>query len=1009
MSPTTPTVFISYSHKDEAWKDRLVPQLQALEMAGLDMKVWHDRKIDGGDKWYPEIQAAIDSAAVAVLLISPDFLASAFCVKEEVPALIRRQEQGGMLLIPVLVRACPWKAHRWLRERQMLPCDGKCIAIDFAGDLADGVLAQVAEQVMAHLEPPPAPPLVLRDSGALKTDYVTDLRFSFPDAEAPDIAPEPTVDLTHLPDTDSSLFGRDAELELLDQAWAPADSAVPPVRVLAFTAHGGVGKSTLVNHWLGEMRRDGFRGARQVFGWSFYSQGVRAQTTASSDLFISAALRFFGDADPSAGSAWDKGRRLAHLVGSRRALLVLDGLEPLQSGQAFDHGKLRDPAMESLLRGLARQSAGLCLITTREALPDLAGRPGFHAHDLEQISPEAGRALLRTLRVVGTDAQLEDLARRFGPHALAISLLGVYLREQPGRGVEPAVELEKLPGDTPLERVLAGFEQWLGPSAELDTLRLLGLFDRPADAGCLAALRKAPVIPGLTDQLAMRKSEQWHAVALRLEYLRLVQIQQDDSGGFSLDAHPLLREHFGKNRQPLLSEEWRTGHRRLYEHLRETTKEGERPSLEDLQPLYQAVAHGCLAGLQQEAYDEIYRTRILRGNQFYSSRKLGAMGSDLAAVACFFEVPWSRVSSVLTEVDHAWLLNQASIRLSALGLLNEALEPMRAAMNTVTKRANWKQAATTASNLSALELTLGQINGNENNQPSSTKDAALALMYAERSGDTFQRMSKRAAYADALNQAGLQTKAGQLFREAEVLQRERQPEYPLLYSMAGFRYGDLLMAQIESDSWHACLERGNRSVDTAVLHNMKLRAEKTLQWSMTVPNVSLLDIALHHLTLGRVTLYATILKGATVSLDPLSWTWDGRVAIRINQAMDGLRRSGYMDEIPRGLLTRAWLRTLQGHPTGPDSAQTDLDEAWEIAERGPMPLHMADIHLHRARLFLHHTPYPWQSPKHDLAEARRLIEKHGYWRRREELEDAEAAAGIAPLTTSHTHTPPDSH
>jgi len=57
-----------------------------------------------------------------------------------------------------------------------------------------------------------------------------------------------------------------------------------------------------------------------------------------------------------------------------------------------------------------------------------------------------------------------------------------------------------------------------------------------------------------------------------------------------------------------------------------------------------------------------------------------------------------------------------------------------------------------------------------------------------------------------------------------------------------------------------------------------------------------------------------------------------------------------------------------------------------------MPLFLADIHLYRARLFRNVTPYPWESPQHDLAEARRLIEKHGYWRRKEELEDAEAAA-----------------
>jgi hypothetical protein len=107
--------------------------------------------------------------------------------------------------------------------------------------------------------------------------------------------------------------------------------------------------------------------------------------------------------------------------------------------------------------------------------------------------------------------------------------------------------------------------------------------------------------------------------------------------------------------------------------------------------------------------------------------------------------------------------------------------------------------------------------------------------------------------------------------------------------------------------------------------------------------------------------------------------------------VSGLRRAGVQDYLLRGLLTRAWLRSLTGPATGPDSAQSDLDEAWEIAERGPMPLFQADIHLYRARLFFRAKPYPWQPPQHDLAEARRLIFKHSYLRRKEELEDAESA------------------
>jgi hypothetical protein len=96
--------------------------------------------------------------------------------------------------------------------------------------------------------------------------------------------------------------------------------------------------------------------------------------------------------------------------------------------------------------------------------------------------------------------------------------------------------------------------------------------------------------------------------------------------------------------------------------------------------------------------------------------------------------------------------------------------------------------------------------------------------------------------------------------------------------------------------------------------------------------------------------------------------------------MDILRRAGTLHHLPRGLLTRAWLRFAQGDANG---AQADLNEAQEIAERGPMPLHLADVHLYRARLF---------NDRAALAEARRLVEKHGYGRRREELADLEAVA-----------------
>lgn len=976
------TVFISYSHQDEAWKKKLLPQLQALEQAGVGIHVWHDRKIDGGDKWYPEIQDAMAEAAAAILLISSDFLSSGFCVQEEVPALLKRQEEQGMLLIPVLLRPCVWRAHRWLKDRQMLPRDGKTVAIDFKDDLTDTVFATVAEQVLAHFEQMASEPA----STFTATPEIRSLiaqRATTPD---PSIAPAGLVaawpvlvgdciDLTRLPETGSALFGRDDELELLDKAWASAEQTNgTPARVLAFTAHGGVGKSTLVNHWLAEMARDNYRGATRVFGWSFYSQGVREETAASADTFVNAALRFFGDSDPTAGSPWDKGERLAHLVGSQRALLVLDGMEPLQSAYQFERGKLRDPALESLLRGLARHSGGMCLITTRERVPDLAGRAGVTTLDLEQINVEAGRALLRTARVVGTDAQLEALADRFGPHALAVTLLGVYLREQPGHGIGPAQKLEQLPGEKPIDRVIAGFEQWLGEGPECEALRLLGFFDRPADDGCLRALREAPPISGLTDHLSSLGDGDWDRVLNRLEELRLIHVQPSRSGKEFVDAHPLIREHFAK----LLKngDAWREGHRRLYEHLFKATEEGDEPTLEDLQPLYQAVAHGCHAGLHEDARSKVYRDRILRGGEHYTWHQLGAFGSELGAQACFFEQPWNLLAPGITGTAEAWLLNETAYCLRALGRLTEALEPMRAGMENSVKQENWEAASITASNLSELELTLGEV-------VAAVADAKQCVTYADQSRIGMESVVARVRVGDALHQAGNRAEAGVCIREAEKMQVQRQPSYPLLYSLSGFQCCDLLLAAAERAAWRTLveLETRNSQLETATTSYRAVseRAMQTLKW--VTGKLGLLDEALDHLTLGRAALYASRLESRNTQLSTAT--------SHIASAVDGLRRASSMDHVPSGLLTRAWLRVLEGDANG---AQTDLDEAWEIAERGPMRLHMADIHLYRARLFYGVKPYPWTSPQEDLAAARKLIEQCGYWRRKEELEDAEAAA-----------------
>ncbi len=288
------TIFISYSHKDEAWKDRLIPHLRMLEEDGR-VSVWDDRKIDAGDEWYPEIKEAMGKASVAVCLISADYLTSDFCKKEEIPYLLERRGQYGMVLLPVLARPCLWETVGWLEKIQMAPRDGKAVS-DYKENEWDNIFTEVARKILNIFNDPAYKP---------------------PPPPASEWGPPEKVDIDRLPMTGVELFGRKKELELLDNAWDSDD-----VHVVSLVAWGGVGKSTLVNKWLEKIASDNYRGAGRVFAWSFYSQGTGERVT-SADQFIREALEWFGDPDPDAGSAWNMGKRLAGLVQKEKTLLML--------------------------------------------------------------------------------------------------------------------------------------------------------------------------------------------------------------------------------------------------------------------------------------------------------------------------------------------------------------------------------------------------------------------------------------------------------------------------------------------------------------------------------------------------------------------------------------------------------------------------------------------------------------------------------------------------------------
>jgi len=478
------------------------------------------------------------------------------------------------------------------------------------------------------------------------------------------------VSVARLPITGSDVFGREEDIAFLDRAWANAD-----IKIVTIVAWAGVGKSTLVNHWLGRMAAEHYRSAQFVFGWSFYRQSSGGGTS-SADEFLDAALTWFSDPDPRVGTAWEKGERLAKLVAHRRTLLVLDGLEPLQNPPGPQEGRLREPSLQALLRELAAFNTGLCVITTRTPVADIADRERSSAlrRNLEHLSSDAGAKLLRALGVSGDEADLRSASDEFRGHCLALTLLGSYLTDAYNGDIRRREEVSAhLSHDVRqgayARRVMESYQTWLGEGPELAILRMLGLFDRPADERAFGALLKSPAIPRLTETLTDLRPAEWQTILARLRRARLV-AREDPHNPGQLDTHPLVREYFGEQLRSQRTDAWKECNRRLYEYYR--TLAPQLPnSFREMEPLFLAVICGCNADLLREALHEVYIPRIQRADVCFAAKVLGATGPLLTVLVHFFEdARWGSLIETaveqqsLTAEDQLFILMQAGLYLT---------------------------------------------------------------------------------------------------------------------------------------------------------------------------------------------------------------------------------------------------------------------------------------------------------------------------------------------------------
>jgi hypothetical protein len=153
MPSPTRRIFVSYSHEDQALAEKVFEHLRGLNQS-FAVNLWiDDDQIRLGDQWKGEIDEALAAADLAVLLISPAFLASSFIRDQEQARLLKRRDETGLPLLPVLLRPCRWPA--WLAATQIWPRrDRSLVELQAEGPAqVDRALKDVVEAIANLLEP----------------------------------------------------------------------------------------------------------------------------------------------------------------------------------------------------------------------------------------------------------------------------------------------------------------------------------------------------------------------------------------------------------------------------------------------------------------------------------------------------------------------------------------------------------------------------------------------------------------------------------------------------------------------------------------------------------------------------------------------------------------------------------------------------------------------------------------------------------------------------------------
>ena len=735
------------------------------------------------------------------------------------------------------------------------------------------------------------------------------------------------------------LIGRDEEMSTLGFAWA--HQRVSCVHIHGF---GGIGKTALLDTWFVERESRHFCGAELVFSWSF-SQSENLSVQEHEAQFLNAAMSWLGLSQHARDSAVERAKRICEAIGSRRTLLILDGLEVLQR-IAGGRGVLEAAGLQHLIVERMKDGASLLVLSARLAISPLQSAKAGRVLDLALggLKQEEGIEFFEERGILVDPFIAQELNENFCGHPLLLKTVAEFSELSAGRGGRSKR------GYVDYEHFLLGRHSAQTSLIELShdsreiTHQSLGWCASEAENELLEAMALVgggitlSELTALLGYCATQRQEIVRRVVRELVRAHLlIPDTPDDTSATSNTKDSLPVDSLKVRLQPLLSQaliaslqkdktvDLAHRHSALFEIL-VALAEAPDVSIEAKTRLYLlASEQGVQAGRVEEAYD-VYFRRLRQGRQL---RHLGNKKAERRTLMAFFERDWDTALRQLPALAQARMKASAAMNLMSLGLTAAALVPATKSVSWLSTHGHHKDALQLAGALLSMLVATGQLARAQ----SLLKELAPL---GDSSADAGLRCSALSfsGYVAFLN--GQIEEARRAFAESEAIIQAASCEEPLFPAVSTYYVAFLLeTGKIE--------EALSRSLQTASWR-------ETGQWQTKVDFPSLeasdlLVMGLAYLHLGSVAKAEEILERQL------------SILIAADERL----------YLPAGFIARAQLNVVRG---AIPAAIADLSEALGIAESSGAVLSRIDALLCFARL--HSASGNSQYARAYIAEAKQL-------------------------------------